>query len=151
MKFEISSTLKSNSTLVAEQCFLMDGVNYELSPFLKMTCPNEWSNRPIIEWPVEERLFTSVILLFGIVPIDLHRFYLLTANDGGFNEDSSSLMNKHWRHSRSIVSSNGSCKVTDSVEFVSRLSFLEYFMKPIYAIIFKKRHNKLREKYGIHC
>lgn len=71
MIFEISSNLEISPEVVSE-LFTMKGVNRELSPLIRMTAPSEWSNKAIFEWPTGEVLFSSWILLFGILPIDRH-------------------------------------------------------------------------------
>lgn len=74
MKFEISSNLKISPEDVAG-LLTMKGVNRELSPLIRMTAPSEWSSKPIFEWPSGRVLFSSWILLFGILPIDRHTFF----------------------------------------------------------------------------
>src|SRR5690554_7620371 len=81
----------------------MKGVNRELSPIIRMTAPSEWSSKPIFEWPTGKVLFSSSILLFGILPIDRHTFFFQSIDrQRGFAEASSSLTNKLWHHRREI-------------------------------------------------
>lgn len=127
----------------------MDGVNRELSPLIRMTAPPEWSNKAIVEWPTGTVLFSSWILLFGLFPIDRHKFFFQSIDRHlGFTEESSSLTNKLWRHRRSFDRTGSSCRVTDTVEFQCRLPLLAYILAPVYRLIFKHRHKVLRSYYG---
>jgi len=54
----------------------MVDVNDELGPFLRMSCPKEWEQRPLTEWQTGASLFRSVIFAFWVLPIDLHTFYM---------------------------------------------------------------------------
>tara|TARA_R100001460_G_scaffold103387_1_gene148526 strand:- start:32 stop:490 length:459 start_codon:yes stop_codon:yes gene_type:complete len=148
VKFEVSSNLKISPEDVSE-LLTMRGVNRELSPIIRMTAPADWSSKPIFEWPTGKELFSSWILLFGLFPIDRHKFFFREIDRlRGFNEASSSFTNKVWQHHREIVSNERSCRVTDTVEFQSRLPVLAYVLAPVYRFIFKHRHQVLRSYYG---
>ena len=129
--------------------FTIDQVNAELRPLVRMTAPAEWIDRPIIEWPEKQQLFTSWILLFGALPIDRHAFCLRSVVPGkGFYEDSSSTMNRYWRHQRWVTPVEGGCRVTDRVEYASRLPLWGLLLKPIYELVFRQRHRNLGRAYG---
>lgn len=148
MQFEISSNLEL-STEDVSSLLTMSGVNRELSPFIRMTVPPEWSSKAIFEWPTGKVLFSSWILLFGIFPVDRHKFFLQSVDrETGFAEDSCSLTNKSWRHRRRIDRTGAFCWVTDTVEFRGRLPFLAIILAPVYRFIFKHRHKVLRSYYG---
>ena len=148
MKFEVSSNLKI-STEDVEGLLTMKGVNSELSPLIRMTAPSEWSSKPIFEWPTGEVLFSSWILLFGILPVDRHTFFLQSIDrQRGFVEASSSLTNKLWHHRRQINRNGASCRLTDTVEFRCRLPLLAHVLGPVYRFIFRHRHQVLRSFYG---
>lgn len=148
MKFEVSSRLELSPEDVC-RLLTMKGVNRELSPFIRMTVPPEWSNRAVFDWPTGKVLFSSWILLFGIFPIDRHKFFLQSADrQRGFAEESSSLINKLWLHRRNIDRNGALCRVTDIVEFHCRLPFLAHILAPVYRFIFKHRHKVLRSYYG---
>ena len=125
----------------------MEGVNYELMPVVRMTAPAKWLQAPIPEWSVDDYLFTSVIMLFGFIPLDLHRFGLLEVSWNGFSESSSSLVMKNWRHDRVIENLGTVVRVTDSVDFSPRLRALGPILSPLYRQVFKHRHRRLRRKY----
>ncbi|AMQ89197.1 hypothetical protein ASQ50_11095 [Marinobacter sp. LQ44] len=148
MKFEVSSNLKISPEDVAG-LLTMKGVNRELSPLIRMTAPSEWSSKPIFEWPSGRVLFSSWILLFGILPIDRHTFFFQSIDrQRGFVEVSSTLTNKLWHHRRDINRNGALCWVTDTVEFQCRLPVLADVLAPVYRLIFKHRHQVLRSYYG---
>ena len=147
-----SFTISSNLPVTAEEILrtlTMAGVNSELSPLVKMTAPRSWANRSILEWPEQQHLFDSWILFLGMLPIDRHSFYFDSINPHeGFIEASSSTTNSRWCHQRRISPAQEGCRVSDIVEYQSRLPLLGYLLKPIYRLVFWCRHRNLRSKYG---
>jgi ligand-binding SRPBCC domain-containing protein len=130
----------------------MRNVNRELFPFVAMTTPTtKWLDRPITEWPVRQCLFHSWILLFGVIPIDRHSFYLEEIDPSrGFVEVSSTWVNKEWRHERSVVPTTNPeiCQVIDKVTYRSRLSIVGKLLKTVYRLIFHWRHHRLRALFA---
>lgn len=148
MNFQVSSNLEVGPKEVAE-LLTMKGVNTELSPLIRMTAPLKWSHQAIFEWPTGRILFSSWILLFGIIPIDRHTFFFQSIDSQrGFVEKSSSLTNKLWHHCRDIHLNGSSCQVTDTVEFQCRLPLLTYILAPVYRFVFRNRHKVLRSLHG---
>ncbi|MDX1736147.1 MAG: hypothetical protein R3228_17355 [Halioglobus sp.] len=128
----------------------MPGVNAEMWPLLVMTAPPEWRARPIVSWPAGGTLFTSWILLFGVLPLDRHVFALRAVDPGaGFSESSHSLINRVWAHDRTIVATASGCRVTDEVQFQCRVAPLAYLLRPVYRFVFWWRHRRLRKLYGV--
>ena len=146
--FKIESRVNADIERLYADLLTMDGVNYELMPVVKMTTPSKWASKHLKLWPVGTELFSSVILLFGVIPVDLHRFKLSEVNESGFKERSSSLTHKEWNHNRTIKSSGSTCIVTDELEFIPKLGFLGGVLVPVYTAIFKHRHIRLEAKYG---
>lgn len=144
-----SSRIKAPAAEVWARAVSWEGVNAELWP-IRMTAPVNWRGRQISDVPCGEPLFRSWILLFGILPTDLHHFKLESVGPGlRFQEDSSSLVNRQWRHQRVVeVDGNGSI-VTDMLEIVPRIALLGFFMAPVYRLVFWSRHRKLRRWYGV--
>lgn len=127
----------------------MQGVNAELKPLVKMTAPAGFCERSILHWPQKQALFNSWILLFGIVPIDRHSFYFDAVNPAdGFAERSTSITNSFWCHERKIQSRPDGCCVVDTVTYKSRVPFLDVLLKPMYQIVFWRRHQNLRSLFG---
>ena len=127
----------------------MKGVNQELGPLVRMSAPSDWRDRPITDWPPKTPLFRSWILLFGFLPIDRHSFYFESIDPGsGFEEASSSWMNRIWCHSRTVEGNERYVTVTDSVEYEFRLPLVGLLFLPIYKMIFSIRHRYLRRTFG---
>lgn len=124
-------------------------VNAELAPLVRMTAPEEWREVAIEQWPTGRTLFNSVILLFGFLPIDVHRFRLEQVYpQRGFLERSSSLVNRVWRHERTIQPGPSGCLVTDVVTVQSRVPLLGGLLLPVFRAVFRNRHRRLRALYG---
>lgn len=147
--FEIVSVLEVKADRLAKDVLTMEGVNYELSPWLQMSAPEEWQTKPIKHWPINREIFKSWIRLFGFIPVDLHVFKLIETSEKGIKECSSSIINKYWKHDRTILKLDAVSTVRDSLEFHPRLYFLRFILKPLYKSVFIHRHYRLKQKYGI--
>lgn len=146
--FMFETPLDAKVELLSQDLLNMKGVNYELSPIVRMTVPRDWAYERLSNWPVDKELFVSVVLLLGVLPVDLHFFRMSEAGCYGFQENSASLMNRTWMHNRRIEAIGGASKVIDIVEYQSRMPFLAVVMMPLYKFIFAHRHAKLVAKYG---
>lgn len=148
--FELSSTLAIPPSRFWNNATLAD-VNSELAPWVRMTAPQPWRTRPLREWPAGQTLFSSWILLFGILPIDRHTFFFQAIDpERGFDERSSSLTNLTWQHSRHVLAHKDGCIVTDRLNFECRIPLLGAMLLPIYKFIFQGRHRVLRRRYADH-
>jgi hypothetical protein len=146
--FEMQVSLPVSPDILSADQLIMSGVNYELFPVLRMSSPKEWSKKAISEWPVNSDVFSSIIFLFGFIPIDVHHFKFISVNSRGFKESSKTTLNSVWLHERTILTNRYGSTVKDVVSYKSRLSFLGYILKPVYESIFVHRHKRLKLKYG---
>jgi ligand-binding SRPBCC domain-containing protein len=126
----------------------MAGVNAELRPLVRMTAPREARGKTIVDVPVGERAFTSVILAGGLVPIDLHFLTLESAGEREFQEASSSLLWRSWRHRRTVEPAPGGCVLTDRVAFTSRVPGIARLATPLVRAVFRHRHRRLRALFS---
>jgi hypothetical protein len=130
----------------------MDQINYELAPYLAMTAPARAREQSIEDLALGELAFVSVILLFKVLPIDLHFLKLQERREGvGFVESSSSLANALWRHERFISASTpdaASCSITDRISFRSRIRGFDRLILPLVRALFAHRHRKLLARFG---
>ncbi|KZY35348.1 hypothetical protein A3752_19745 [Oleiphilus sp. HI0081] len=147
-KFEMEISLPVCPENLSADLLVMSGVNYELSPILKMSAPQQWPAKPISEWPVNDDIFSSIILLFGFIPVDLHRFKFRSVNSMGFIESSKTMLNNVWSHEQTISADGSGAKIRDVVYFKSKLGFLGYLFKPVFQSIFAHRHKRLKSKYA---
>lgn len=145
--FELATSLPVSPSRLASDLLTMEGVNYELSPILKMTAPKNWAAKPISQWPENCELFSSKILLCGVLPVDLHRFKFQSVHRLGFKESSRSLFNHHWSHERTILVNNTGATVKDVVLYENKLTFLGCLLLPLYKSLFAHRHKRLKLKY----
>lgn len=146
-RIEITTSLPVSPRLLASDLLTMQGVNFELSPILKMTCPQNWAAKPISQWPENCELFTSKILMCGFFPVDLHRFKFQSVHCMGFKESSRSLFNSHWSHERTILKTNSGAEVKDVILYENKLGILGYLFMPLYKSVFSHRHKRLKHKY----
>ncbi|OOG39884.1 hypothetical protein [Polaromonas sp. A23] len=147
-EFTIDSTLNvSPSTLWAST--FMNSVNWELWPLVRMTAPLAWRDYPPERWESGRLLFRSWVLLLGVLPVDLHSFRLKHIDAGeGFQENSSSWLNREWNHERKLLPAAGGCRVIDHISVVGRVPLLTALLMPVYRLVFRHRHARLRRKYG---
>jgi len=124
-------------------------VNAELWPLVRMTAPVAWRARPLLTWPAGRPLFRSVILLFGCLPVDVHAFHLAqTAAGRGFVERSHSWANALWQHERTTTPTAAGCIVADTVTVQGRVPLVTALLMPLYRLVFRHRHRRLRSLYG---
>ena len=147
-QFAVETSLAVDIDTLSMEQLNMVGVNYELGPVLKMSTPKQWREKPLAQWPEGETVFCSVILLFGILPVDLHWIQFKSVSQEGFSETSSSLTNRVWIHERRLVRAQHSTVVTDEIVYENRLGVLGKLLLPIYKIVFAHRHKRLAQKFG---
>ncbi|HPM75490.1 MAG TPA: hypothetical protein PK961_00260 [bacterium] len=128
----------------------MRGVNAELRPLLRMTWPRRLNDYNLNEAPTGEVLFRSRLLLFGLLPVDLHSLILKEVRPGeGFVEESFSWTNRFWRHERTLEALDpGRCRLRDRLTFAPRLAPLRPLLRAFVNILFTHRHSVLRKRFG---
>lgn len=147
--FTVTSTLNIDNIQFWQAATTMQDVNYELAPFVSMTVPKEYRDFTIADAPIGESLFKSIILFFQFIPVDIHHFKLeKVVSNERFEEKSTSLMHYFWKHTRILTPVNGVTIVEDCIQFHPRLPFIGFILKPIYQLVFKNRHQRLRKKYN---
>lgn len=131
------------------QGMTMAAVNAELLPLVRMTVPARLRQVPAGQWVTGRPLFRSLILLFGLIPVDVHLLQLERLDPGeGFLERSSSWVNRVWLHARHTTPTRSGCIVTDTVTVESRIPGMAAWMLPVYQWVFRHRHRRLRRMYG---
>lgn len=147
--FRIESELPISAEQLWWQVGSLSAVNSELFP-ISMSSASAYRNIHLKEAPVGKFLFRSIVLLFGFIPLDVHRFYLESIGPKfEFKERSSSLFNQYWRHHRKILEiEEDSCLLIDEIAFKNRLGFLSGIFKGVYRKVFNRRHAYLRKKFA---
>lgn len=144
--FDITSELPAPPEVVWRDVFDMRGVNEELAPFIRMTYPKEtdWS-KPV---PSGQVLFNSMILLFGVLPVDQHYLRFESIEPGkGFHEYSYSIINNLWEHKRTLEAVEEGTLLRDELRFAPQVPVLGWLLKGIYQAVFRHRHQRLRRRY----
>src|SRR4029077_13176970 len=123
-EFEVSSVVSATPERVWARVSTMEGVNHELMPLVRMTCPRRYAGLrldPEIV-PLGVRAFRSWVLALGILPVDWDDLTLVRIEPGrGFLEDSTMLSQRRWVHERTLAAVDGGCRVTDHIRFEPRL------------------------------
>lgn len=122
------------------------GVNAELAPFIRMTFPQ--ADLKLTDAALDTPLFGSWILLFGLLPFDRHTFVIHEIGARYFIETSRSLLQKLWRHERSLTQSARGTIIRDVVTVTPRFSFAAPLTGAIVRAIFRHRHKRLARLYG---
>lgn len=140
----VQSLVHCRKPLLWQHVTQMHNVNYELLPIVRMTFPADKAAINGQQVPLHTPLFTSVLLLFSIIPIDLHHLAFDKIDEGNaFYENSTTLMHKFWKHTRILKAVNGGTMVMDEVTFQPRIPLLGYLLLPAYKATFKHRHQRL--------
>jgi hypothetical protein len=113
-----------------------------------MTAPAGMRHIPFTQAPLKQMLFTSWLLLFGVLPFDRHQLRLDEVWEGGFRENSSSLIQRAWRHERIITANGTGSTLTDTLNFEPRISLLGYIIVPVVRFLFQHRHRRLNRLFA---
>lgn len=119
------------------------GVNAELAPWIRMTFPAT-ALTGLGAAPVDEPLFVSWLLAFGVLPFDRHVFALAEVGHRHFIETSYSLLQAQWRHERYVTAIESGCRVRDVVTVRPRLGVMAPLTRWIASALFRHRHKRLR-------
>lgn len=122
------------------------GVNDELMPFIRMTFPQ--ADLRLADAPLDMPLFGSWILLFGVLPFDRHTFVIHEVGARHFIETSRSLLQRLWRHERSLTETEGGTIIRDVVTVTPRFGFAAPITEAVVRAIFRHRHRRLAKRHG---
>ena len=128
----------------------MDGVNTELGPWMRMTHPADLRSLADLDVEPGQVVLRSWLLVGGFVPIDRHALALERVLPGeGFDEESTSWLQRRWRHERRVATTEaGGCVVTDRLVVEPRLSLARPLVERIVAALFRHRHRRLVARFG---
>lgn len=146
--FSIQSIVNADKQMLWQHVTQMKNVNYELLPIVRMTYPKDRAALNGADVPLYTPLFASVLLLFCIIPIDLHRLAFDRIDEGNaFYENSTTLTHKYWKHTRALTAVKGGTLVKDEVTFQPRIGLLGHLFLPIYTQVFAHRHRRLTKLF----
>ena len=146
----MSSRLATPADEVWAAVTTAEGVNAELLPLVRMTLPRGLDDFSIADVEDGTTLGRSWILLFGVIPIDYDDIHLERIEPGrAFHERSTMLTQRRWEHDRTVdPDGEGACVVTDSVRFEPRLPLPPRLLLPVFRAFFRRRHRRLRRRFG---
>ncbi len=149
VEFEVSSTVAAQPEAVWARVASFEGVNDELMPIVRMTCPPAFRRIDPAVVPLGRPWFRSWLLLFGVLPFDWDHLRIVALEPGrGFHEDSTMLSQRRWVHRRSLEPVAGGTRVTDRIAFEPRLPFLGGLLRPVFRSVFRHRHRRLAARFG---
>jgi ligand-binding SRPBCC domain-containing protein len=146
--FTVSSRVAAVPDVVWTHALTLRGVNQELFPLARMTCPRGIANLDVSRESLGKRQFRSWILAACLLPIDFDDITFVELGPGRFLERSPMLSQKLWEHERRVEAVHGGSLVTDRVTFTPKLGFLGPLMRVIYLLTFRLRHRNLRRIFG---
>jgi ligand-binding SRPBCC domain-containing protein len=147
--FTISTPLRASAQQVWAHASTFAGVNRELWPWVRMTCPRAQARLTPDAFPVGRTAFRSWILLFGLVPVEYDDFTLAELEPGrGFYEVSRLLTLREWRHRRSVQATAEGCVLRDEIALAPRWRGTGWLLARVYRCVFAWRHRRLRRLFG---
>ena len=152
LSFEVASVVPASPDAVWERVTTFEGVNHELMPLVRMTCPAALRRIDPATVPLGRPWFRSWILLFGVVPFDYDHLRVLAIEPGrSFHEDSTMLSQRRWVHCRDLEAVAGGTRVRDRIEFEPRLPFVGPLLRVVFRAVFRHRHRRLGDYFRRHA
>ena len=143
---ERSTPLRASAAEVWRHATSLDGINREMAPWLRMTAPAAARGLALDDAgaALGAPLFTSVVLLGGIVPVERMRVTIAELEPGRrFVERSPMLALRAWRHERIVEPHQAGCLVIDRVSFEPRLAAAGPLARAAVGAFFAHRHRQL--------
>jgi ligand-binding SRPBCC domain-containing protein len=149
LTFEVTSIVPAPPAAVWDRVTTFEGVNHELMPIVRMTCPPAMRGIDPATVPLGRFWFRSWLLLFGLLPVDYDHLRLVAIEPGrGFHEDSTMLSQRRWVHRRDLEPVAGGTRVRDRIEFEPRLPFLGPLLRIVFRAVFHHRHRRLATHFS---
>ncbi len=121
----------------------LPGVNRELGPIVAMREPADLRGRTLASFAPGER-HHCWLLLGGVVPFDRHHLGLESVTPGvGFVEESTSWLQRRWRHERTLEVTPDGTRVTDHLTIEPRVGAVAPVVGRLVGALFTHRHRRL--------
>src|SRR4029077_9227559 len=128
------SMLLARRAEVWERVSTAQGINDELRPLLRMTAPRRLREGGLAQVELGARICRSVVLLFGVLPVDYDDITLVRLDPpAGFLERSKMLSQRVWEHERTLAEAPGGCVLTDRISYEPRLPVPDRALRALYA------------------
>jgi ligand-binding SRPBCC domain-containing protein len=148
VRVRVSSRLAAPVAEVWAVVATFAGVNAELMPYCRMVAPRRLAGRSLDSYRPGERA-ACWLLLGGFLPFDRHLLGLESVTpDEGFVEESTTWLQRRWRHERSLAPADGGTIVVDEVTVVPRVSAAVPVTRWAVGRVFGHRHRRLRRRFG---
>ena len=146
----VTSRLDARPDRVWDRIITPAGINEELRPLMRMTVPRGFERLDPEEVELGRPLGRSWVLLFGLIPVDYDEITLVRLEEGrGFLERSRMLTQRVWEHERTLEpAADSGCLLTDRVRWEPRLGLPGAPLRPLFRVIFRHRHSRLRRRFG---
>ena len=129
-----------------------EGINDELRPWMTMSMPRGAGAMTVDNIPIGTPVGRCWMRLFGVLPFDYDHLTIAELNRGrGFDEQSTMLSMRRWRHERDVAPDGDSkAIVRDRITFQLRAPLRP--ATPIVAAglraLFGHRHRRLQRHFG---
>ena len=147
----IESMVTASTDDVWDWATTFAGVNHELMPYCRMRPPRSLRGRTLESYVPGERA-ACWLLAGGVIPFDRHLLGLDSMAPGaGFAEESSSWLQRRWRHERTLRAlddDTGRTLVVDQLTVRPRVRLAVPITCRMMAVIFCHRHVRLRARFG---
>jgi ligand-binding SRPBCC domain-containing protein len=150
MAVEVSFTciLDAPPEMVWERAGRMSGINDELWPLAKMTCPAHLDRIAAPPHAVGGPPVHSWMLAFGVVPIERRSIVFEVLEEGRFVDCSTGWLHGRWRHDRSVVAvGDGTTLLTDKLLLEPHVRLMDVIVRPTVSRTFRRRHRRLRRHF----
>jgi ligand-binding SRPBCC domain-containing protein len=153
-RFELTTTLTAAPERVWEHATSVEGISFELAPWLKMTVPRGLDAGALArlregDLPMPSALGRSWVLLFGLLPFDWDDMTLVEIERGRrFVERSRMLSLPVWEHERIVSPLSEGCLVTDRLAWETRPLMPRAAPLRTVSAIFGHRHRRLVQRFG---
>jgi ligand-binding SRPBCC domain-containing protein len=108
-----------------------EGINHELRPWMTMSMPRGKKDLTVDTVPVGTPIGRCWMRLFGVLPFDYDHLMIAELWPGrGFDEQSTMLSMRSWRHERTIEAQGTKTLVRDRITFELRL-----LLRPLTPVI----------------
>jgi ligand-binding SRPBCC domain-containing protein len=151
MIIERQSIIDAPAEKVWARVVTPEGINDELRPWMTMSMPRGAESLTVDNVPIGTPVGRCWMLLFGVIPFDYDRLVIAELRHGrGFDEQSTMLSMRRWRHQRDLTPAGEQTLVSDRLTF--ELRTLLRFLTPVVAAgiraLFGHRHRRLQRHFA---
>ncbi|WP_372864467.1 hypothetical protein [Spongiibacter sp.] len=147
-QLSFSSTLKADRPALWRWITSIEGISWEMSPYLRMTFPRGVTALESIAVVPGRPLFRSWLWFLKVIPFDYSDFCLQRLDPAeGFTELSRMGSMRMWKHVRRIVPAENGYTLTDELTFEPR--YAGWLANKVVSLFFTHRHRRLRQHFGM--